>query len=288
MALQPSALEQNTPGQLAAVVRGQEARRRGTTPVPLPASVGVAGSVVALPRFPLRAEREAAAASAGVDIVSYNLLMDMQHRDITPDDYEMLRRCVGPYCSRLGTLHLTGGGSHLAPTTRPGAEHGTGVVPHTPGPPPCTTPIPTRVPAAATFASSPGDHRRSQPATLCATACNPRRRIPQPCAPQPRHERQAKNALADHPGDPRAVLGDPGHLPPGHLHDRDGWGCLLVGRRAALQHLHGESCRGRACAQTPLHSGTVEVPWPWPAAAHAATHCSRGPSACSGPASAPD
>lgn len=48
---------------------------------------------IILPRsFPPRAEREAAAASMGVDVSTYNMLMDMQHRDITPEDYEMLRR----------------------------------------------------------------------------------------------------------------------------------------------------------------------------------------------------
>jgi len=39
----------------------------------------------------LRAEREAAAASMGVDLPMYNMLMDLQHRDITPEDYETLR-----------------------------------------------------------------------------------------------------------------------------------------------------------------------------------------------------
>ena len=37
-------------------------------------------------------EREAAAVSAGLDIFTYNMIMDLQHRDITPEDYETLRR----------------------------------------------------------------------------------------------------------------------------------------------------------------------------------------------------
>jgi len=45
-----------------------------------------------MPRLPiLRAEREAAAATVGVDLPTYNLLMDLQHRDITPEDYDTLR-----------------------------------------------------------------------------------------------------------------------------------------------------------------------------------------------------
>jgi len=36
--------------------------------------------------------REAAAASAGMDLTTYNLLMELQQRDITPEDYDMLRR----------------------------------------------------------------------------------------------------------------------------------------------------------------------------------------------------
>ncbi|KAL1523654.1 hypothetical protein AB1Y20_018589 [Prymnesium parvum] len=40
----------------------------------------------------LRVEnREAAAASMGMDLPTYNLLWDLQHRDITPEDYETLR-----------------------------------------------------------------------------------------------------------------------------------------------------------------------------------------------------
>jgi hypothetical protein len=37
-------------------------------------------------------EREAAAAHAGLDVTTYSLLMELQHRDITPEDYETLRR----------------------------------------------------------------------------------------------------------------------------------------------------------------------------------------------------
>jgi len=86
MELQPNELDQETPDTpeqlLPAVLRGQEARRGEETR---------RGHVME-PRFPpLRAEREAAAATVGVDTGTYNLLMDMQHRDITPDDYEMLR-----------------------------------------------------------------------------------------------------------------------------------------------------------------------------------------------------
>ena len=85
MELQPNELEQDTPPDTPeslppAVLRGQEARRGEES-----------RRAVVEPRFPLRAEREAAAANVGVDTGTYNLLMDMQHRDITPDDYEMLR-----------------------------------------------------------------------------------------------------------------------------------------------------------------------------------------------------
>ena len=40
----------------------------------------------------LSAQREAAAVSFGVDVSTFNMLMDMQHRDITPEDYDTLRR----------------------------------------------------------------------------------------------------------------------------------------------------------------------------------------------------
>eukprot|EP00965_Chrysotila_dentata_P092696 3059737-Pleurochrysis_carterae.AAC.1 len=39
-----------------------------------------------------RINPEAAAANMGVDVRTYNMLMDLQHRDITPEDYETLRR----------------------------------------------------------------------------------------------------------------------------------------------------------------------------------------------------
>jgi len=55
-------------------------------------------------------EREAAAVSAGVDLSTYNLLMDLQHRDITPEDYETLRRLdssVQPKTLSLAKLELT-------------------------------------------------------------------------------------------------------------------------------------------------------------------------------------
>jgi len=59
--------------------------------------------VLEQPRLPLttarvavaraaRANNESAAASIGVDLGTYNMLMDLQHRDITPEDYETLRR----------------------------------------------------------------------------------------------------------------------------------------------------------------------------------------------------
>ena len=38
---------------------------------------------------PIGAAREEAAATVGVDMGTYNLLMDLQHRAITPDDYDM-------------------------------------------------------------------------------------------------------------------------------------------------------------------------------------------------------
>ena len=82
MELQPNELEQSTPPETPpAVLRGQEARRGEES----------RRAIIVEPYFPLRAEREAAAATVGVDEGTYNLLMDMQHRDITPDDYEMLR-----------------------------------------------------------------------------------------------------------------------------------------------------------------------------------------------------
>ena len=40
----------------------------------------------------LAVEREAAAVSAGVDIATFTMLQSMQHRDITPEDYDTLRR----------------------------------------------------------------------------------------------------------------------------------------------------------------------------------------------------
>lgn len=50
-----------------------------------------AGSPVFRPTY-LSIEREAAAVSAGVDLFTYNLMMDLQHREITPEDYDTLRR----------------------------------------------------------------------------------------------------------------------------------------------------------------------------------------------------
>lgn len=47
----------------------------------------------------LSIEREAAAAAANVDVLTYNLMMDLQHRDITPEDYDTLRRA----CPLLAT-----------------------------------------------------------------------------------------------------------------------------------------------------------------------------------------
>ena len=49
------------------------------------------------------AARETSAANAGVDIATYNLMMDLQHRDITPEDYDTLRR-ASPLVS---TSHIT-------------------------------------------------------------------------------------------------------------------------------------------------------------------------------------
>ena len=82
MELQPNELEQSTPPETPfAVLRRDEARRGEES----------RRAIIVEPFFPLRAEREAAAATVGVDEGTYNLLMDMQHRDITPDDYDMLR-----------------------------------------------------------------------------------------------------------------------------------------------------------------------------------------------------
>ena len=81
-------------------------------------------------------------------------------------------------------------------------------------------------------------------------------------APQPRHEREAEDALTQNPRARGAVLGDPGHLRAGHVR-AGGGGCQpTLGRRAAVQHLHGGPARGRARAQTPLHAGTVDMPRP--------------------------
>ena len=81
-------------------------------------------------------------------------------------------------------------------------------------------------------------------------------------APQPRHEREAEDALTQNPRARGAVLGDPGHLRAGHVR-AGGGGCQpTLGRRAAVQHLHGGPACGRARAQTALHAGTVEMPRP--------------------------
>ena len=56
----------------------------------------------------VRADREAAAATIGVDLPTYNVLVDLQHRDITPEDYETLRhldRTVKPKTLSLATLN---------------------------------------------------------------------------------------------------------------------------------------------------------------------------------------
>jgi len=70
------------------------------TPPGTPASLSTIASLASAsdPRFALirpvmlTHEREAAAVSAGLDIFTYNMIMDLQHRDITPEDYETLRR----------------------------------------------------------------------------------------------------------------------------------------------------------------------------------------------------
>ena len=40
----------------------------------------------------LPVDREAAAARAGVDVTTYTAIMEIQHRDITPEDYDTLLR----------------------------------------------------------------------------------------------------------------------------------------------------------------------------------------------------
>ena len=52
----------------------------------------------------LSREREAAAVSAGVDISTYNMLMDLQFRDILPEDYDTLRRLDNSVTPRTLTL----------------------------------------------------------------------------------------------------------------------------------------------------------------------------------------
>jgi len=47
--------------------------------------------VVPRPTF-VAVEREAAAVRSGLDLSTFNMLMDLQHRDITPEDYDTLRR----------------------------------------------------------------------------------------------------------------------------------------------------------------------------------------------------
>jgi len=50
-------------------------------------------SLLMPPRFPRpRLEREAAAAAMGVDVAEYDRLESLQYRDITPEDYDTLRR----------------------------------------------------------------------------------------------------------------------------------------------------------------------------------------------------
>mmetsp|Transcript_24563 Transcript_24563/g.62659 ORF Transcript_24563/g.62659 Transcript_24563/m.62659 type:complete len:237 (+) Transcript_24563:389-1099(+) len=57
-------------------------------------SVSTSSTTLSLGRQPTvrSLEREAAAVSAGIDLLTYNALMDLQHRDITPEDYDTLRR----------------------------------------------------------------------------------------------------------------------------------------------------------------------------------------------------
>ena len=57
-------------------------------------------------------EREAAAVSSGLDIATFSMLMDLQHRDITPEDYDTLRRAPPAQPPCLHTTH------HLTTTTR--------------------------------------------------------------------------------------------------------------------------------------------------------------------------
>jgi len=71
--------------------RSTESDRSSSSP-DLPQIVSQVRRPSQMVRVPqLRAEREAAAASMGIDLPTYNLLMELQHRDITPEDYETLR-----------------------------------------------------------------------------------------------------------------------------------------------------------------------------------------------------
>ena len=84
---------------------------------------------------PMIFSREAAAVSAGVDLMTYNMLVDLQHRDITPEDYDTLRRLdssVQPKTltsERLEelcptwTMPNTGTESSSGPVTRAAAAH---------------------------------------------------------------------------------------------------------------------------------------------------------------------
>lgn len=71
---------------------------------PAPPPVPPPNATFVMPPTFLAVEREAAAASAGVDVGTFSMLMDLQHRDITPEDYDLLGRARAP---APGAAHAT-------------------------------------------------------------------------------------------------------------------------------------------------------------------------------------
>ena len=62
--------------------RSSEAEAAESTPAETSPTPSLAAAIFPPPTF-VAVEREAAAVSAGIDVSTYNILMDLQHRDIT-------------------------------------------------------------------------------------------------------------------------------------------------------------------------------------------------------------
>jgi len=109
---------------------GFQSRKTEVAPVPRTSVVedSLSASIAAaLASVPFVSSLETGANRAGVDVPTYNLLLDLQHRDITPEDYDTLRRLdssVAPRTLPLEKLQQLAPSFHI-PAETAGSTHGT-------------------------------------------------------------------------------------------------------------------------------------------------------------------